>query len=111
MSIQELGLREDKKLLDTLGKMKFPNDNILHTLGYIRSNTVDPFISIVHVYNYGRMMGIRSERDMRKWNAMACFYNMKHYINTHNGEMPKDYASLMQWMREMHHEEEKSNEI
>lgn len=104
-TICEYQIKECEETLKILGHAKMPNDKVLFMLGYINqkigegSTTDDTPIKILISYAYGRMNGVRSEREVCDWNAHACFHNMKAYASQHNGNLPESYDLLMQWVK------------
>lgn len=49
-------------------------------------------------FKLGELRGRECEADKIKWNALACFENMKFYAREHNGELPKTQQELKDWM-------------
>lgn len=91
-------MKQKEEEYQIIKKMPVPNQNVIATLYYINNQSVDEAITAVDCYNYGYRAGIRSERDLNKWNSMSCYYNMRSYILEHNGELPKSYGDLQQWV-------------
>lgn len=93
-------LRECERIISTLLEMPTVPRKAIALIHYIQGNYDDDVVAGSLIYNYGHMKGIQSEREQNKWNASACFHNMKKYIKEHNGDMPKDYDELKKWISE-----------
>lgn len=98
MTIQELNLKQCEEMYFILNKQNMPDENKLRMIKYVADHNTSLLFSLIHSFNYGRICGIRSERDVIKWNVKACFYNMKSYALCHDGNLPKDYSELMKWV-------------
>lgn len=57
-----------------------------------------PVIILQQAFNFGKIIQKRNDRDLKKWNKLACFHNMKAYAEQHNGKLPKTYNDLMKWV-------------
>lgn len=100
LTLQEAFEKQREREYKIIYKMGIPNnENVMYMLGFIERNFNNRITANVLAYNYGRMLGIRSERDMNKWNAKACFHNMKTYAKFNNGELPNTYSELCEWAR------------
>lgn len=98
LTIEELHNKQCEEMFDILMKQIIPNKNVMRMLHYIWDKNSDICFSSVNIYNYGRIKGIRSERDRNKWNTLACFNSMKAYASAHNNQLPNDIAQLKKWV-------------
>lgn len=100
MTVQEYQNRKTKKLLNILGKQKLPDKHVRRNLYAIRSSVIDsgtPLVAI-YAYLYGYMQGKKAQRDVRKWNKLAIFCNMKEYASSHEGKLPETLQQLQEWV-------------
>lgn len=89
------------KELEKLSKTNFTeNPNYTRVLRkipeYFRTN--DLFICMMLAFNYGEMIGRRSEAEKIKWNASATFGWMKIYYEK-NGCFPDTQKDLWDWQK------------
>lgn len=91
----------DKETLRILGEMSIiTNPNYIRVISEIPEHFKSGlFMSMSISFNYGLMIGKRQERDLKKWNATACFFNMQAYAKAHNGELPKTQEDLKKWVQ------------
>lgn len=101
MEIKQILEKKLEKEYSILMKQDEPSSSISNMLEYIDNHEIEPKYKMIHAYNYGHIQGIRSERDMNKWNTIACYYNMHAYVTAHDGQLPNSYDELMKWVRSM----------
>ena len=80
------------KLLFILGKQRLPYN--LRKVKSVYADQPDHMFGLCAVYNYGRIEGIRSERDCKKWNRFATVHNTCVYIKK-TGKYPKNYQEVI----------------
>lgn len=90
----------DREILRILEETKIvSNPNYIRVMDKIPEHfNSGIYTSMMISFNYGVMIGKRQERDLRKWNAKACFYNMHSYAKAHDGNLPKTQQELMAWV-------------
>ena len=90
------------KLLFILGKQAIPHN--LRKVKSVYEAQPDHIFGICAVYNYGKIEGIRSERDCAKWNRFATVHNTCAYIRK-TGNYPKNYQEVACWLKKLGKEE------
>lgn len=52
-------------------------------------------------FSYGYLKGEANAEERIGWEAMACFCNIKAYVNSHEGRLPETYSGLSSWVNSM----------
>lgn len=96
-----MAYRISDEWLQELAKTTIPsNANYITTIKRIPEyfNYDEPLMCMILAFNFGELRGRECERDLIKWNALACFYNMQSYAKAHDGNLPKTQQELMAWV-------------
>lgn len=98
--MNDLTYNQQKQLEELSSQETEINQNDIQTIKKIPAyfNSDDPVKNMILAFMFGKSRGRECERELIKWNALACYHNMITYSKMHSGALPESYQDLITWV-------------